>query len=186
MKKPAWVFKLGERLRAKKWPITGVIFVALVIGGSALFYYKVMDGNITYKKTDTESKPLSVQGIESVTNGQSAHAVETLKKAEVEAKTPEEKNRATGGLIMAYMNTNDTKSALDAALRLDQADPDGMKDRAYMTAKIYERLGDNASAIKYYQISREYTAVTAGDDGPYTKQERLNELDSIIAYLSKK
>ncbi len=168
--------------------ILSIIILLTILAIIAIIFFiwraNSFSGDKNSSKTPT-SKPLSIQGIESITQGGSKSAVETLKKAEAEAKTPEEKNRATGGLIAAYMNTNNPKAALEATERLNSADPSNVKYRAYQTAQIYERMGDYKTAIDFYQDALEL-AESAPDVDGLPKQDRINELKATIEQLSKK
>jgi tetratricopeptide (TPR) repeat protein len=110
--------------------------------------------------------------------GKKDEAIKLYQQAASLAGTKEQQNLASLSMATSYFNSGDYKDALTAAIAAENSQKDSNTEQ--FIASIYEKMGDNQNAIKYYQSAIslvDKTQPQASDDIEYY-QSRIKALSN--------
>lgn len=145
-----------------------LVAITLVLASAVIFMLVRGD---TKKSTTNDA----MTAADKATNeGDYDEAFETLKNAEDEAVTNEEKIRLYNDLAAAAANAGKLQDALEYYAKKHALDPDSKKADGYLVGEIYERTDNPQKAIEYYKLFIEYAETLSQEELSGAQVESIN------------
>jgi len=160
------------QLDPRQWTVKQrVLFIGiLVVVGVVLLIVLTRDNNRTNPTDD------ALTTAEKATNeGDYDQAFETLKAAEGQATTNEEKIRLYNDLAASAANAGRLQDALEYYAKKHQLDADSRKADGYLLGELYERTDDLQKAIESYKLFVDYAETIPQEEFGSAQVESLKE-----------
>lgn len=125
--------------------VIAVIALVVLVGVGVFLKLREISSN--------DSIDTALMSAEEKTNlGDYDQAFQTLKQAEAETKTTEQKLQLLSSLAAAAANAGKISEALGYYAQKHQLDPGSAPGDGYLVGELYERLGDTQNAIAGYEL----------------------------------